>query len=176
MKKFFMMAAMMLMSIDAFAQEGTLAVGGHLGYASYDGYSPLGIGAKFQYEFIENFRGEAEYNFWFAKKEAGVSAGLMDVNLNLHYLFKIADKFNVYPLGGISLVATHGDGDSENAIGFNVGGGAEYYIAPNLKVNADVKYFSAKKSKDITAFGSTYSFDVIKANGVQFMAGIAYVF
>ena len=45
MKKFMMLAAMMLMSIGAFAQEGAMSVGAHLGYAGYgDGYSPLGLG------------------------------------------------------------------------------------------------------------------------------------
>ena len=54
-----MIAAMMLMSIGAFAQ-GKMAVGANLGYADYgDGYSPMGLGAKFQYEFIQNLRGEA---------------------------------------------------------------------------------------------------------------------
>jgi hypothetical protein len=58
MKKLMMIAAMMLMSIGAFAQEGKMAVGANLGYAGYgDGYSPLGLGAKFQYEFVENIRG-----------------------------------------------------------------------------------------------------------------------
>ena len=61
MKKLMMVAAMMLMSIGAFAQEGSMAVGAHLGYAGYgDGYSHLGLGARFQYEFVENIRGEID--------------------------------------------------------------------------------------------------------------------
>ena len=57
MKKLMMIAAMMLMSIGAFAQ-GKMAVGANLGYAAYgNSYNPFGIGAKFQYEFVENIRG-----------------------------------------------------------------------------------------------------------------------
>lgn len=181
MKKLMMVAAMMLMSIGAFAQEGSMAVGAHLGYAGYgDGYSPLGLGARFQYEFVENIRGEIDGNYWFNKNDVG----LWDANLNFQYLFPLAEDIKVYPLAGLTFLGTHGLDENETALGFNIGAGVEYYLDKNLKLSLDIKYQSAKKSKDFedsyTIMGQTYtqkySYDVIKANGPVFQFGIAYVF
>lgn len=186
MKKFMMIAAMMLMSIGAFAQQGTMAVGANLGYAGYgDGYSPFGIGAKFQYEFIENWRGEFAYNYWFPKDKAGV----MDFNLNVQYLFPVAENIKIYPMAGFTLGMTHGEAfkeilDGQEAIpGFNIGIGAEYYLSPELKLNLDVKYQSCKKTKkgsySETFMGQTVSVDYdidLKYDGPVIQVGVAYVF
>ena len=164
MKKLMMIAAMMLMSIGAFAQ-GKMAVGANLGYAAYgNSYNPMGIGAKFQYEFVENIRGEVAYNYWFPKDKAGV----MDFDLNFQYLFPVAEDIKIYPLAGVNLAMQHGDmDDKESIFGFNIGAGAEYYLQSNLKLNLDIKYQYNKKSKD--------GYD-IKFNGPVFQLGIAYVF
>lgn len=84
----------MLMSIGAFAQAGKTAIGINAGYAAYgDGYNPFGIGAKFQYEFIDNVRGELAYNYWFPKDKAG----LMDFDLNFQYLIPVGEAVKIYP-------------------------------------------------------------------------------
>jgi outer membrane protein X len=165
MKKLMMIAAMMLMSIGAFAQEGKMAVGANLGYAAYgNSYNPMGIGAKFQYEFVENIRGEVAYNYWFPKDKAGV----MDFDLNFHYLFPVAEDIKIYPLAGVNLAMQHGDmDDKESIFGFNIGAGAEYYLQSNLKLNLDIKYQYNKKTKD--------DYD-IKFDGPVFQMGIAYIF
>ncbi len=174
-----MIAAMMLMSIGAFAQEGSMAVGAHLGYAGYgDGYSPLGLGGRFQYEFVENIRGEVDADYWFKKD----GFGLWDANVNFQYLFPVAEDIKVYPLAGLTLMGTHGDGDSETALGFNIGVGAEYYLQSNLKLSLDIKYQSAKKTENIsytdpyTNTKVSMDVDKLKANGPVFQFGIAYVF
>ena len=177
MKKLMMIAAMMLMSIGAFAQEGKMAVGANLGYAAYGhGYNPFGIGAKFQYEFVENIRGEFAYNYWFPKDKAGV----MDFDLNFHYLFPVAEDIKIYPLAGVNLAMQHGDmDDKESIFGFNIGAGAEYYLQSNLKLNLDIKYQYNKKSKSesVTYMGQTVSYDYdIKFDGPVFQMGIAYIF
>ena len=165
MKKFMMLAAMMLMSIGAFAQEGAMSVGAHLGYAGYgDGYSPLGLGAKFQYEFVENIRGEFAYNYWFPKDVEGFKSGMMDFNLNFQYLFPVAEDIKIYPLVGVNMATQHGDVDEKESIfGFNLGAGAEYYLSEQLKLNLDIKYQHNKKSD-------------IKFSGPVLQMGIAYVF
>ena len=164
-----MIAAMMLMTVGAFAQ-GKMAVGANLGYASYgDGYSPFGIGAKFQYEFVENIRGEVAYNYWFPKDKAGV----MDFDLNFQYLFPVAEDIKIYPLVGVSLAMTHGEAykeifdGQESMFGFNIGAGAEYYLSEQLKLNLDIKYQRNKKDKN------GYE---LKLDGPVFQMGIAYVF
>ena len=173
-----MVAVMMLMSVGAFAQAGKMAVGAHLGYAAYgNSYNPFGVGAKFQYEFVENIRGELAGNYWFPKDKVGT----WDANLNFQYLFKAADDIKIYPLVGATLVGTHGLEDgNETAFGFNIGAGVEYYLEDNLKLNLDIKYQHAKKSKDfeeeVLGQKVTYSYDIIKVTGPVFQLGIAYVF
>ena len=169
MKKLMMIAAMMLMSIGAFAQ-GKMAVGANLGYAAYgDGYSPMGLGAKFQYEFVENIRGELAYNYWFPKDKAGV----MDFDLNFQYLFPVAEDIKIYPLAGVNLAMQHGDAfeEKESIFGFNIGAGAEYYLSEQLKLNLDIKYQRNKKTKTVNGYDFEYKFD-----GPVFQMGIAYVF
>ena len=177
MKKLMMIAAMMLMSIGAFAQEGKMAVGANLGYAAYgNSYNPFGIGAKLQYEFVENIRGEFAYNYWFPKDKAGV----MDFDLNFQYLFPVTEDIKIYPLAGVNLAMQHGDmDDKESIFGFNIGAGAEYYLQSNLKLNLDIKYQYNKKTKSesVTYRGQTVSYDYdIKFDGPVFQMGIAYIF
>jgi len=168
MKKLMMITALMLMSIGAFAQEGKFAIGANAGFAAYGNeYNPIGVGAKLQYLFTENFRGEAAYNFWFPKTIHHFKSGLMDIDLNLQYLIPISEGFNVYPLVGANLGMTHGDGDSESIFGFQGGGGIEYYLSEQIKANFDVKYQYNKKTKD----GIEMKYD-----GPVFQVGIAYVF
>lgn len=183
MKKLMMIAAMMLMSIGAFAQ-GKFAIGANAGIAAYGNeYNPFGIGAKLQYEFVESFRVEAAYNYWFSKKidlgTTDYSSGLMDIDLNLQYLIPVGEKLNVYPLVGGNLAFTHGDGDSESIFGFQGGAGIEYYVADHVKLNFDVKYQYNKKT--IEQEFHSQQIDIkseteMKFNGPVFQVGVAYVF
>lgn len=178
MKKMMMIAAMMLMSIGAFAQ-GKMAVGANLGIAAYgNNYNPFGLGAKFQYEFVESFRAEFAYNYWFPKYESGV----MDFNLNLQYLIPISEGLYVYPVVGATLALTHGDANKllfdgqQSIFGFNAGAGIEYYVAEKVKINLDIKYQYNKKTKTIhNELLGDYDAE-LKINGPIFQAGIAYVF
>ena len=179
MKKIMMIAAMMLLSVGAFAQ-GKFAVGANAGMAFYgDDYNPFGIGAKLQYEFVENFRAELAYNYWFAQtteidvyllgqhSHTEFKSGVMDIDLNLQYLIPCGEGFNVYPIVGANLAMTHGDGDSESIFGFQGGAGLEYYVAENVKINLDAKYQYNKKEKN----GVDIKFD-----GPVIQAGVAFVF
>ena len=166
MKKFFMIAIMALSTLTMSAQEGKMAVGVNLGIAPSlaTDYSPIIFGAKFQYEFVENIRGEVAANM-FTKKNG---YGLWDAELNFHYLFPVADGIKVYPAAGLVFLGTTGDGEKESGIGFNVGAGAEYYVAENIKINADLKYLSVNKKKD--------GWKVIDCNGITIALGVAYCF
>ena len=177
MKKFMMFAAMMLMSIGAFAQ-GKYAIGAEAGFASFqNSYSPTKFGAKFQMFFDENWRGELAGNM-FTKKD---DVGLWDANINVHYVFNVADKVNIYPLGGLAIVGTtgvkDGEGKSDNKVmvGFNLGAGVEYFLAESLKLNLDIKYKYAKCEETYTYGGQSTTYEY-KANGPIFSLGIAYVF
>lgn len=178
MKKLMMIAAMMLMSIGAFAQGGKTAVGVNLGWAGYgNGYNPLGVGAKVQYEFVESFRAEVAYNWWGLKDQLGV----MDFDLNLQYLIPVGQGLNVYPLVGANLAITHGDtmkelsDGQESIFGFQGGVGIEYYVTGNFKLNADVKYQYNKKTKSLYYWDNPVDAE-FKYDGPVIQIGAAYVF
>ena len=163
-----MMALVMLMSIGAFAQDGKMALGVNLGFAAYgDSYYPFGLGVKGQYELIKNVRAEAAANYWLPKN----SSGVMDINVNLHYLIELSDGAHFYPIAGVCYSSTHGDtwktltGGQEQMFGFNVGAGVEYFLSETIKVNADLKYQHSKRTDPD-----------IKYNGPVLQIGAAYCF
>ena len=177
MKKLMMRVVMAVCCLTASAQ-GKYAIGAELGFASFqNSYSPTKFGAKFQIGFDENWRGEIAGNM-FTKKD---DVGLWDINANIHYVFNVADKINVYPLGGLAIVSTtgvkDGEGKDDNKImvGFNLGAGVEYFLADNLKLNLDIKYKYAKAEETYSFMGNSWTVEY-KANGPIFSAGIAYVF
>ena len=101
MKKLMMIAAMMLMSVGAFAQEaGKMAVGVNAAYGFASNYKTFGVGGKFQYCITNEFRAEASGTY-FLKKD-NVSA--WDANINVHYVIPISEGLNVYPLAGLTFL------------------------------------------------------------------------
>lgn len=160
MKKLMMIAAMMIMTIAASAQDGKMAAGVNVNYGTSSDYSQLGLGAKFQYEFLENVRGEVSGNYFLPKDDHYI----WDLNLNFHYLVGLGEKANVYPLVGLSYMTSGASGDakkylealgadtSDSNIGFNAGAGIEYFVSEKFKLNAEVKYQYVKDG-DWLVFG-----------------------
>jgi outer membrane protein X len=146
MKKLMMIAAMMLMSMGAFAQEaGKMAVGATV--SDYlDSDSRIAIGAKFQYSLNENFRLDADFKLYPKK----YYTTCWNPTINLNYLIPIFDKFYVYPLAGAGLFGYTWDYDGHTDSGsmFTVkfGAGAEYYITEQFKGLFEAYYQIAKKN------------------------------
>ncbi|MBR1934385.1 MAG: porin family protein [Prevotella sp.] len=171
MKKLFAFVCMLLMSTAMFAQNESMALGVNLNYGVSSDYKPFGVGARFQYEFIENVRGEALVNYYFPKDDSSV----LDANINFQYLFGIGEKMNFYPVAGLSLINMMVTGDTKKAldvlgadtskflVGFNVGVGFEYKFTSNLKGLVEVKYQYAKS-------------DGWKIDWEPIQLGVAYVF
>lgn len=141
MKKIMMIVCMMLVSAATFAEKGDKWVGVNANYALDEDYHGFGLGAKAQYEMIDHVRLEGAFNYFF--KQDGVS--LWDLNANLHYLIELSnDRAAAYPLVGVSLLSanvdTEGTDNGGSDFGFNVGGGIEYHLTDNLKVNAELRY------------------------------------
>ena len=158
MKHLFLTAVLALLSLGASAQSKTWEVGGKLDYATDAPH--FGIGAFARYNIDGHFRPEAAVNFY--PSDNHVSG--WDMSLNLHYIFHITDKFKLYPLGGLSVVGYAFDYDgpdssSKTRAGFNLGGGLQYHITDNIRLNAESYY----------KFTSDYDRAVINV-------GIAYVF
>ena len=90
------------MGLCASAQEkGDMAVGLNLGVApsleSGASVTNFGIGAKFQYNVTNPIRLEAAFDYGFKNKGVDV----MTIGVNAHYIFNVANKFNIYPLVGV---------------------------------------------------------------------------
>ena len=162
-----MIAAMMLMSMGAFAQEaGKMAVGATV--SDYlDSDSRIAIGAKFQYSLNENFRLDADFKFYPKKYYYTI----WNPTINLNYLIPIFDKFYVYPLAGLGLwgysydydIAGHNYSGSESIFTFKFGAGAEYYITEQFKGLFEAYYQIAKKgdykaSDPLISLGVAYCF------------------
>ena len=136
MKKLFISFVIALISISAFAQSGTKAVGGHLVFAENN--KNLGIGVKGQYSFTNHLRGQASFNYYLKSNDVT----LWDLNLDAHYLFNVAKKVNVYPLAGVTYSHwSHDNLDlSDGNIGINLGGGAEFELNSKWNLGAELKF------------------------------------
>ena len=102
MKKVFISLCMLLVGVCASAQQkGDMAVGLNVGVApcleSGASLTNFGLGAKFQYNVTNPIRLEANVDYWVKSKGVDV----FDITANVHYLFKIGQKLNIYPLAGI---------------------------------------------------------------------------
>ena len=158
-----MIAALMLMSIGAFAQEpGKMALGVTVSdYLNSD--SRLAFGAKFQYGITENFRAEADFKFYPKKYDVTI----WNPTLSVQYLIPIIDKLYVYPLAGAGVWGytwdINGNSESETIFTFKAGAGAEYYITDQFKGLFESYYQFAKKgdykaSDPLISLGIAYCF------------------
>lgn len=161
MKKILFFAVGLLMAFTASAQKGEMSVGANLNIGLDDGYNNFGIGPKFQYSFAEKWRGEASLNYFFKKN----SVSQFDINLNVHYIVPIvSEKFNFYPLAGLTFHNWHSDygfaSDSDFGVGFNLGGGFEYYFSEHFKANLEGKFQWASNDLDrgVISIGAAYVF------------------
>jgi outer membrane protein X len=141
----FMAVAMATVS-GAWSQEkGEKSAAAHLVSGSGDSYSNIGLNAAFRYGVTDPIRLEGSFTY-FLKKD---HISMWDVSVSGHYLFKVADKFTIYPLAGLGIFGVSWSYDygfgvsnssSESKLGVNLGGGAEYQITPQLALNAEAKY------------------------------------
>lgn len=172
-----MTLCVVLVTLGASAQKGEKAVGANISYGSE--WKNIGIGAKGQYSFTDNIRGEVSFDY-FLKKE-GMS--MWDINANIHYMFNVAEKIKVYPLAGIGYVhfgggSSYGDYDdddygygnysltrasdglglddvdyddssSNGKIAINIGCGVQYALTEKINLNAELKYQIIDSSNQI---------------------------
>ena len=160
-----MVVVMALSTAFLFAQEkGDMAAGLNLSYGTKSGFSNFGIGAKFQYNILDNLRIEPSATY-FLKKDF---INMWDINANVHYLFALGESFRLYPLAGVSLVGIKWDYDlgdwgdastSESKFGFNLGAGAEYLLTEKFALNFEIKYqIVSDFDRPVFSLGAAYKF------------------
>ena len=161
MKKLLIIALMAFvgMSVQAQSVKGDMAAGVNVAYGTKDGFSNFGLGAKFQYNFTDAIRIEPSATY-FLKKD---NVSMWDVNVNLHYLFNVAEKIQLYPLAGASLVGVKADyglgSASDSKFGFNVGAGAQYWLTETFGLNFDFKYqIVSDMDRPVFSLGGVFKF------------------
>ncbi|MBP5778294.1 MAG: porin family protein [Prevotella sp.] len=163
MKKLMLIAAMVLISTGAFAQEkGMKCLGVGVSYGIKSHANKIAIDAKAQYNVTDYFRAEFDFKFY-PKQDA---CHVINPNLNLQYLIPIGDseKFFVYPTAGVGILAAYyTDFDTETMFNFQGGAGAEYHFSEKIKFFAEAIYQYAKKNEakfdwPILSIGAAYYF------------------
>jgi len=137
MRKLFMTLCVALISLGASAQQGTATFGAHASFLLQDNKN-IGIGANIGYEFIDNVRGVAEFDYYFKKDY--VTA--WEVDANVEYLLRLAEgKFTIYPLFGLNVFGAKVEGlDSNSKLGVNIGGGIEVPVASSVAIKLEYNY------------------------------------
>ncbi len=159
MKKLLMLACALIVSAAMFAQQGDKSVGINIKYGLDDPKS-TGFGIKGQYGITDPIRIEGSFNY-FLKKDY---LTMLDVNVNLHYVFTFGE-FGVYPLAGVTLQNARvsgvpgGGSHSESKFGLNLGAGAEYPITEKIKVNLEFTYKLVNDyDRSLIGLGVAYKF------------------
>lgn len=136
MKKFLMVISVMMWSLTSFAQVGKTTISGHFNYL-LDSPNNCGIGANIGYEFAENVRGVAQFDYYFNKDHVS----MWNPNVNVEYLFRLPKtNFIIYPLAGLNVVGWSGDGSSDSKLGLNIGCGVEFPLNDNLSFKCEYCY------------------------------------
>ena len=130
-KLLLLLAAVVCISTTASAQDkGDWAIMPRINiYTAWDADTVFGIGAAARYNVLDQLRLEPALTLLC---HDGCS---IDLNCDVHYLFPVADRWNLYPLAGIS-VNDFGDWSA----GINLGAGFDYAVADRWDITAGLKY------------------------------------
>ena len=176
MKNFFKTAiaviAIATISFSANAQEkGDMAAGAKFVYGSVDGYGITGFGAKFQYNVMDPLRLDASFTYFLPKKVglsglAETKTSWWDASVNAHWLFRLGQKVNVYPLAGLGILGVSSKAEvlgisannSASNFGFNIGGGIDFFLSESMFLNAEAKYMMAEGNMLMLSAGIGFAF------------------
>lgn len=152
---------------SAQAEKGDFAVGANLLYGS--GIKNIGVGARVQYNPMNNVRAEFGMNYFFQKNYNS----MWDMNLNAEYMIGLFEhKVYIYPIVGLSFAKLnydldghkndHGDegkGANDNAFGLNLGAGAEYRFSEHVGFTLEYRHSIMKDiDQGVFGVGANYKF------------------
>lgn len=154
MKKFLFLMVAVIMGIGSMsAQKGEKSLGINLNYGSE--VETVGLGAKFQYGFTQAIRGEIAFNHFFEKD----GLKMWDLEATAHYLLPLSERTTFYPLAGVCFTKASVAGWSESKWGANLGGGIEFDLVDNLKLDFEAKYqLVSDMDQAIISVGISYKF------------------
>ena len=173
MKKIFIFLGLMFVMLSStYAQKGRQAIGFGLSYGTE--IESAGLGIKYQYNITNPLRIEPSFNYFFEND----NVSMLDVNVNFHYLFPVAQSVKLYALFGLTMsnwmfdmhdLDVDWDGDhvhvddggnhNEFRIGVNLGAGAEFALGRNWAMNVEFRYQLVDDfDQGVINFGAAYRF------------------
>lgn len=155
MKKKLSLLALSLLSVVVLrAQErGSWTLGPRMNiYTNTGDRAMVGLGAFARYSPTDHLRIEPSV-------VALVSSGAsIDASCELHYLFRIAERWSLYPLLGVSV----NEMEENWAVGMPLGGGCDFRVASRWDLNAAVKWMpifdSDRRNPVVISLGGCYRF------------------
>lgn len=119
----------------ASAQKGEMTLGIAGGYATYNngGYANI----YFQYSFAKHVRIAPEIGYMF--RNEGKSG--LEVSVDMQFPFRLANRFSIYPLAGVTLNNWNYRGDGHaTRFGADFGAGFDINLTSHLKLTLQGKY------------------------------------
>lgn len=158
MKKLFLVVLVAAISSAIYAQDNKWAAGISLGYGSE--VTKPSIGAKVLYNITDKFTVAPSFNYYFKDSESYSEQGTTleasvkcwDINVDVHWNVVAKEKFNFYPLVGLTYFHAKGDASvatsgvsvgasaSDGKVGANVGIGGQLNFASNWAAALELKY------------------------------------
>lgn len=166
-KKFISVLCAALFSLGVSAQVwGDKAIAANFSYGFE--VETIALGLKAQYNFTNQIRAEAAFNYWPENDEVSY----WDVQANAHYLFKVSPRLKAYPLTGIGYMGYKSHyGISHTIVGvksvssstggdifFNAGGGIQYHLTREFVVYAEAKYMCKDEGQLCLSAGWAFIF------------------
>ncbi len=164
MKKIFALFSLLFVLLcSVHAQQGRHALGFGLNYGTQ--IESMGLGVKYQYNITDPIRIEPSFNYFFEND----NVSMLDLNVNLHYLFPVGKGVKIYPLFGLTLANWMLDiddvllgydvDDNECRFGVNLGGGVEFDLGRNWAINLEGKYqLVSDFDQGVISLGAVYRF------------------
>ncbi|MDE5636823.1 MAG: porin family protein [Alistipes sp.] len=151
-KKIFFAISLLLMTAGAAAQErGKFGLGPKLGaYVNTGGAAVFGLGAEVRYNISDPLR-IAPSIMWLSNDGCSV-----EVSVDWHYMFRVAPRWHLYPLAGVSVNDIRGW-----KFGVDVGLGTDYAVGKHMDLSGGVKWlaeFADCRNPIVIFFGATFKF------------------
>ena len=156
MKKLLSLSIILLISLGISATASAQwSGGGGLAYGTE--VSELGLQLNGVYDIDEEWRGSADFIYYFVSGEMSIS----ELNFNAHYIFHEEDELTAYAIGGLNYLrvsASYGGfSASSSEIGLNLGAGLEYEL-DFANLFAEAKFTISSFDQLVIASGLRFPF------------------
>lgn len=153
MRRFLLSLATVILAVCAAAaqERGTTGLGPRFGVYAHTGGEPVyGVGVEMRYNISDPVRVVPSVT-WLFNRDCSA-----EIACDLHYMFRMAKRWQLYPLAGVSVNDIRGWSP-----GLNVGLGTDYAVARHIDISAGVRWLvecSRRQNPVVAWFGTTFKF------------------